>query len=80
MTTKTWPANDGILITPYDFEDELMKLWAAQQELTDKVGALLDSCRFKSEEYVDWLNDFCLGEGGQIERLVDMYKWKFAKG
>ena len=67
MTTKMRPAA---------FEDELMKLWDAQQDLTDRIDELLDSCGFKSEEYVDWLNDFCLGEGDQIERLVEMYREK----
>jgi len=65
------------MMEPEAFEDELMKLWNDQRELTDKIGRLLDVCGFKSEEYADWLNDFCLGENEQIERLMEMYKEKY---
>ena len=70
---------EAIMMEPAAFEDELMKLWNAQRELTDRIGGLLDVCGFSSEEYVDWLNDYCLGENGQIERLVDMYKEKYER-
>jgi len=69
----------AVMMGPAAFEDELMKLWNAQRELTDRIGGLLDVCGFKSEEYVDWLNDYCLGENEQIERLVDMYNEKYEK-
>lgn len=69
----------AIMMEPAAFEDELMKLWNAQRELTDRIGGLLDVCGFSSEECVDWLNDYCLGENSQIERLVDMYRDKYAK-
>lgn len=68
---------EAILMTPAAFEDELMKLWNAQQELTDRIGGLLDICGFDSLETVDWLNDYCLGEDNQISRLVSMYKEKY---
>ncbi len=67
------------MMGPAAFEDELMKLWNAQRELTDRIGELLGVCGFESEEYVDWFNDYCLGEDGQIERLVDMYKEKYER-
>lgn len=67
------------MMGPAAFEDELMKLWNAQRELTDRIGELLGVCGFKPEEYVDWFNDYCLGENEQIERLVDMYREKYEK-
>ena len=71
------PRTEAIMMEPAAFEDELMKLWNAQRELTDRIGGLLDVCGFSSEEYVDWLNDYCLGENGQIDRLIEMYKEKY---
>lgn len=73
------PITEAIMMEPAAFEDELMKLWNAQQELTTRIGGLLDVCGFSSEEYVDWLNDYCLGEDGQIDRLVGEYRKKYDK-
>ena len=52
---------------------KLEELAERQSNITVEIRNVLDSCGIKFEEYCDWLNDYCLWEGDQIDRLVELY-------
>lgn len=63
-----------------ELSQKLEGLAERQSDITVEIRNVLDSYGIKFEEYCDWLNDYCLFENDQIDKLVCMYWGKLANG